>query len=275
MIKAALVAVLIVGTTHQAWGERLWLVIGASDPTAAGIARKAKTFAHVAPHALVVRTRDCGDKRSIFAWVPEVATSPAATRDALSRVRATAKDAFVKRCDTKPGTLLALRMTAVDASIAEVPESAVNWEEKDRISTVRSIPDGRSIVIVRSFAPKADDPLEGRRERVILASPTGKRTVLEENCIDPGPMATEKGRIAFHCVREQAGDHQFHGVMVFDRSGEKLAEILRCRDPKWCGGQAIECREESVGPDGALTLRTKRTPLPREEKTSGQGRSGT
>jgi len=265
VIKAALVAALIVGTTHPAWGERLWLVVGSSDPTAAGIARKAKTFAHVAPDALVVGTRDCDDRRSIFAWVPEVATSPEAARDALSRVRATAKDAYVKRCDTKPGTLLALRMTAVDASIAEVPESAVNWEEKDRISTVRSLPDGRSVVIARSFAPTADDPLEGRRERVILAESSGKRLVLEENCPNSGPMATEKGRIAFHCARGEAGNHLVHDVVVFDKSGKKVAEIRRCRDPKWRGGKAIECKEEYVDSEGTLTLRTKRTTLPHQE----------
>lgn len=274
MIRAALVALLIVGTSLPARGERLWLVVGASDPTAAGIARKAKASPLDAPGALVVRTGDCGDKKSIFAWVPEVATSPGAARAALSRVRATAGDAYVKRCNVKPGTLLALRMTAVDPSIADVPDGTVNWEEKDRISTVRPLPDGRSIVIVRSFAPADDTPLEGRRERVILAYPSGKRRVLEEHCIGPGPIVTEKGRIAFHCARGEAGKHLIHDVVVFDKSGEKLAEIQRCRGPKWRGRQTIECREESVGHDGTLTLRAKRTTLPHKENTSNRGKSG-
>uniref|UniRef100_A0A831U2U8 Uncharacterized protein n=1 Tax=Geobacter metallireducens TaxID=28232 RepID=A0A831U2U8_GEOME len=274
MSKAVIAAALILGTSLPAWGERLWLVVGASDPTAKGIARKAKASPLTSPSALVVRTGDCGDKRSIFAWVPEIAASPETARAALSRVRAAAKDAYLKRCDTQPGTLLALRMSAVDSSISDVPESAVNWAEKDRISTARPLPDGRSIVIVRSYSPADDDPLEGKRERVILASPAGKRTVLEENCISPGPVAAHQGRLAFHCAREQAGDHLFHDVVVFDRSGEKRAEIRRCRDPKWRGRQLIECSEESVGPDGVLTLRTKRTPLPREEKTLDNVKSG-
>ncbi len=262
MIRAVIAAALIFGMSLPAWGERLWLVVGASDPTAAGIARKAKALSPGASDALVVRTGDCGDTRSTFAWVPEVATSAKAARAALSRVRATAEDAYLKRCDAKPGTLLALRMTAVDPSIAHVPESAVNWEEKDRLSTAHPLADGRSIVVVRSYFPAADDPLEGKRERVILADHSGNRKVLEENCIDPGPVAARQGRLAFHCAREQAGDHLFHDVVVFDRSGEKRAEIRHCRDPKWRGVHVIECREESVGPDGALTLRAKRITLP-------------
>jgi hypothetical protein len=207
--------------------------------------------------------------------VPEVAATPKAARAALSRVRATTSNAYLKRCDARPQTLLALRMTAVDPSIADVPESAVNWEEKDRISTARPLPDGRGIVIVRTFAPAADDPLEGKRERVILADHSGSRKVLEENCIDPGPVATEKGHIAFHCAREQAGDHLFHDVVVYDKSGGKRAEIRHCRAPEWRDGQVIECREESVGPDGALTLRAKRITLPRTEKMSDETKSGT
>lgn len=275
MIRAAIATALIFGMSFPAWGERLWLVVGASDPTAAGIARKAKALADTSSDGLVVRTGDCGDTRSIFAWVPELATSPEDARAALSRVRATAKDAYLKRCDARPGTLLALRMTAVNPSIADVPESAVNWEEQDRISTVRPLPDGRSIVIVRSYSPAADDPLEGKRERVILADHSGSRKVLEENCIDPGPVAARQGRIAFHCAREQAGDHLFHDVVVFDKSGEKRAEIRRCRDPKWRGGNTVECREESVGPDGALTLRAKRITLPCPGKNRDKVQSGT
>lgn len=274
MIRAVIAAALIFGMSFPAWGERLWLVVGASDPTAAGIARKAKALAGTSSGSFVVRTGDCGDTRSTFAWVPELATSPEAARAALSRVRATARDAYLKRCDARPQTLLALRMTAVAPSIADVPESAVNWEEQDRISIARPLPDGRSIVIVRSYSPAPDDPLEGKRERVILADPSGSRKVLEENCIDPGPVATEKGCITFHCAREQAGDHLFHDVVVFDRSGEKRTEIRHCRDPKWRGGHVIECREESVGPDGALTLRAKRITLPCPGKTLDKVQSG-
>lgn len=99
--------------------------------------------------------------------VAEIATSDKAGQDALARVRTTVKDAYVKRCDVKPGSLLALRITAIDRSIADVPEDAVNWQDEDRISSTQPLPDGRVLVIARYYVNVSDDPLEGRRERVI------------------------------------------------------------------------------------------------------------
>lgn len=259
MIKAALVALMILGSTLPARGERLWLVVGASSRSAAEIAQKSRLLAIHAPDSLVVQTGDCGEKKNIYAWVAEAAASPEAAQTALARVRTIVKGAYVKRCDVKPGTLLGLRITAVDPSVANVPETAVNWAEKDRVSSVHPLPDGRSIIIARYFTPLMDDPLEGRRERVILAESRGKRMVLEENCPDPGRMATLHGRIAFHCVREEAASHLIHNVTVFGKAGEKLAEIERCRNPEWSGEFVIKCEEESVGPDGQLRLKSKRT----------------
>jgi hypothetical protein len=86
-----------------------------------------------------------------------------------------------------------------------------------------------------------------------------KRTILEENCPNPGRMATLHGRIAFHCVREEAADHLIHNVSVFSKAGEKLAEIKRCRNPEWSDEFVIKCDEESVGPDGQLRLKVKLT----------------
>ncbi len=259
MIKAVFIAIMVFGSTLPAWGERLWLVVGASSHSAAEIARKGKLLALHAPDSLVVQTRDCGDKKNIYAWVAETAASPEAAQTTLGSVRTVAKGAYIKRCDVKPATLLALRMTVVDPSIANVPETAVNWAERDRVSSVHPLPDGRSIIIARYFTPVMDDPLEGRRERVILAESPEKRMVLEEHCPNPGRMATRHGRIAFHCVREEAADHLIHNVAVFGKTGEKLAEIERCRNPKWSDELVIECEEESVDPDGQLSLRLKRT----------------
>lgn len=259
MIKVALVALMIFGSSLPARGERLWLVVGASSHSAAEIARKSRLLTIHAPDSLVVQTGDCGDKKNIYAWVAEAAASPKGAQTTLSRIRAVAKGAYIKRCDVKPATLLALRMTAVDSSIANVPETAVNWAEKDRVSSVHPLPDGRSIIIARYFSPVMDDPLEGRRERVILAEPPDKRMVLEENCPDPGRVVTLHGRIAFHCVREEAAEHLIHNVTVIGKAGEKLAEIKRCRNPEWSDEFVIECEEESVGPDGKLRLKSKRT----------------
>ena len=137
MIRAALIVAFIFGTPLLARAESLSLVIGASDFTAAGITHKAKPLALRVPHGFIIQTTDCGDKKNFFAWVAEATTSAEDAQVALFRIRETIKDAYVKHCNVKPRTLLALRITAIDPSISDVPATAVNWQdEEDRKSVV-------------------------------------------------------------------------------------------------------------------------------------------
>lgn len=261
MSRTLLAAVLFLGAVLPAQAERLWLVIGASDGSPAGIAQKGKELTPLSTNGFIVQTSDCGDKRNIFAWVAEVASSAEAAQSGLSRLREKVKDAYVKRCDVKPRTLLAFRVSAVDASISDVPQGAVNWQDEDRTSSIRPLADGRAIVIVRHYVNEKEDPLEGRRERVVVVNTAGKRLTLEENCISPGAIAVQQGRIAFDCVREQAGDHFLHNVVAFGAAGERLTEIEHCRKPRWSRDRTIVCDAETVEPDGRLKLLPKQTRL--------------
>ncbi len=260
MIRLLLLINLLV-IALPAKADRLWLVVGASDLSAAGISQKAKPLALAAPNSLIIQTKDCGDNKNVFAWAAEIATSANAAQDALTRVRATLKDAYVKRCDVKPGTLLALRIAAIDSSIADVPGDAVNWQDEDRISSTQPLVDGRVLVIVRYYVDTSDDPLEGRRERVMLVNSLDKRITLEDNCVNPGFAVVSHGRTAFHCAREQAGDYLLHSVLVFDVAGEKLTEIQHCRNPKWSNERTIVCEGELIGSNGKLRLNETRTDL--------------
>lgn len=261
MSRTLLLAVLILGAVLPAKAERLWLVVGASDSSPAGIARKGKALALLSTNGFVVQTSDCGDKKNVFAWAAEAASSAEAAQSGLSRLREKIKDAYVKRCDVKPRTLLAFRVSAVDASISDVPQDAVNWQDEDRVSSIRYLADGRAIAIVRHFVNEKEDPLEGRRERVVVIDTTGKRLTLEENCISPGTVAVQQGRIAFDCAREQAGDHLLHNVVAFGVTGVRLVEIKHCRKPRWTGERTFVCDAETVGPDGRLKLQPKRIQL--------------
>lgn len=256
-----LIGISILFAAFPAKADSVWLVIGASDPSAMGIASKAKTLVSQTPRSLIVQTDDCGDKKNVFAWVAEVATSVDAAQDALKRLQATVKDVYVKRCEPKPGTLLSLGISAIDNSIANVPDDSVNWQDEDRISSAQPLPDGRVFVIARYYAHASDDPLEGRRERAIIAKPPNTRLTLEENCVSPGRAAVDHGRIVFHCAREQAGDTLLHSTLVFGASGKKLMEIQHCREPKWLNERTVACDAESVGPDGKLKLHEKRIDL--------------
>lgn len=264
MIRIALLAVLLFGSAPLARAERLWLVIAGSDASAAAIAQNAKRFASVAPNGLVAQMNDCGEKRNVFAWIAAISATEGRAKPALDRVRETVKDAYIKRCDVKPHSLLALRMNAVDPSIADVPATAVNWEEADRVSSARRLPDGRTLVIARYFSRAADDPLEGRRERVLLVDATGKQWILDENCPSAGSIAAKYGLVALQCAREQAADHLMHTVLVFDSSARKLMEIQRCRKPTWLNSAVLACDAESVRADGQLVLRRTRTEVPRK-----------
>jgi hypothetical protein len=253
VIRALLTAILLFCIAPFARGERLWLVIGASDPSAAAIAQKARRLAAGATEGLVADIRDCGENRNVFAWV----VSENDAKQALQRARETSKDAYVRRCDVKPRSLLALRVSAVHPSIADVPSSAVNWDESDRVSSVRPLPDGRTLVVNRHFVPAPDDPLEGRRERVLLADGAGNLHVLEENCLDSSGSSSKSGLLALECVRGPAADHLLHSVIVFEPSGRKLVEVPRCRTPAWPGSATLACQEEAVRADGQLILRRK------------------
>ena len=74
MIRLLLLINLLV-IALPAKADRLWLVVGASDLSAAGISQKAKPLALAAPNSLIIQTKDCGDNKNVFAWAAEIATS--------------------------------------------------------------------------------------------------------------------------------------------------------------------------------------------------------
>jgi hypothetical protein len=244
----------------------VWLLVAGSDATPAGIAGKAKALSTSLPHLLVVRTLDCGGKDG-FALVTAVVDSAASAQKELPALRSTVADAYVKRCDVVPRSLLDWRVSAVDASIAEVPEDAVNWEDEDRVSSIVLLGEGRAAIIVRYFVNAPEDPLEGRRQRVLLARGAGQKT-LEDDCAGAAGFTAKAGHTAFQCDREQAGDALLHSVFVFSDDGRRLAEVPHCRAPRWSGADTIVCENESVDANGQLKLETKRTRVPLEAGNS-------
>jgi hypothetical protein len=240
---------------------RLWLIVGASESKPAQIAAKASALSGSHSDGLVFNTRDCGDKAAVFGWAAEITTSSTAAEAALARVQTTIKDAYIKRCDVKPRTLLAFKLNAVDPSIANVPANAVNWDDDDRVSSVIPLADGWTLVVGRYFVPDPKDPLEGRRERLVLVDAAGKQIPLVDECLMAGGASLRKQRFAVHCVIEQAADQLLHNVLVFDIAGKQITEIQRCRNPRWTGDLEISCLAESFEGAGELKLRTKRFAL--------------
>jgi hypothetical protein len=241
--------------------DRVWLVVVASNTSAEAIARKAKQVASALPPHLVVQTRDCGARDNVFA-LAAVAGSVDAARGLLPQLQHVAADAYVKRCDVVPRSLLALRTSAVDPSIYDVPEDAVNWDAEARISASVPLADGRALIVQRYFVSDPEDPLEGRRERVLLPQAPAPK-VLQNDCPSAEAFTTRAGRIAFQCAREQAGDALLHDVVLFAADGAALATISHCRAPRFASADSVTCDAESVDAEGRLALREKRTELPR------------
>lgn len=239
----------------------VWLVVGASAPSPGAIAKAAKTVAAKNPAGFVFQTTDCGEKQNVFGLVLDVSDSAEAAKAALQRARDTVKDAYIKRCTVVPRSLLDLRFPAVDPSIAGVPDDAVNWEDVDRVSTAINLPDGRNLVAQRKFVDDPEDPLEGRRVRVLLVNGPGKGTVLNDDCTTPERFKSRDGLLTFQCAGQEAGDQLLHVVLVFDKDGKQLAKVDSCRNPSLPDDATVLCSEESVDARGRLKLRPKRTPL--------------
>jgi hypothetical protein len=243
------------GVCQSGPANHFFLVVVASSENPAVIAEKAGQLAPLAKNGFVIQTADCKESRNIFAFVTEATTSHEAALAALTRAMGAVPDAYIKTCNVKPGSNLALHVSAVDPSIADVPKDAVNWTDEDRVSTAQPLPDRGALVIVRYYAKTPDDPLEGRRERVVLAESVDRKIVLEDQCTSAGSIATDGDRIAFSCAIEQAGDFLIHAVMVFDSTGKKLKELRHCRNPKWFDSKKLACEAESVGANGKLMLK--------------------
>jgi hypothetical protein len=152
-----------------------------------------------------------------------------------------------------------LRVSAVDASIADVPTSvAEEWEDEDRVSSAVPIADGRTLVIKRVYsAALLEDPDQGKDQGVWLAEGGGKLKALAESCSPAEAFAAREGKLAFQCGDSVAADELLHKVLVFD-GDKQVATVSSCRKPRWTGPTALVCSSESVGADGRIKLRAKK-----------------
>jgi hypothetical protein len=259
---AAWCAALAIPLAVAAAPAERYLVIGASDASPAGIARRAQALSGAAVEAgdgpgLVLSTADCGDRRAVYAWAAAVADSAAAAQAVLARLKTRVADAYVKRCLPRAGSLLELGLPAVDPSIARVPADAVNWDDADRVSSVLPLVlpgSGARVVLQRHRVDEPEDPLEGRRTRVLLASPAAAPKTLIDECSGAKQAVAAHGWLALACDSEQAADHILHTVHVFTAGGAAVTQVPRCRQPRITSAVTLQCQAETVDASGRLQL---------------------
>lgn len=242
-------------------GPVLWLVVAASDARPAAIARAARDLGSAKAGGLVFQARDCGEKRNVFGVALDIADSPAVAKVALHHLGPLSSRAYVKRCAVVPQSLLALRVHAVDPSIAGVPEDTMTWEDTDRVSTAVALAGGRTLIAQRTFVPDdGDDPPEGRRVRMVLADDSGDRKALMDDCLSPGRATSFGDLLAFQCAGETAADYDVHQIVVFGVGGVQVKKIDWCKNPRFVDRSTLVCTAESLTSRG-MTFRQKRVAL--------------
>ncbi len=242
-----------------------WLVVGASDPTPAGIVERAKALSAAGEGAgLIVANRDCVPPRAGYVWAAATTDSPEAAAAALARLETRIAGARIERCTVRTPSLLALGIPAVDASIVDVPANAVNWTDADRMSALLPIHGGAAgvlLVLQRRYVADPDDPREGQRTRVLRVPPGQAPRALLDDCGGPTWAAASRHWLAIACESEQAADQPLHTVHVFTADGTPATAVAHCRDPRLVSRSTLRCRAESVDAEGRLHLAPKTVKL--------------
>jgi hypothetical protein len=216
------------------------------------------------PETSIAVSADCENLQpGVYLAVAAITADREKAGEAAARLRTEAGSAHVRECRPKPGSRIALGVPAVDASIRNVPDDAVNWTDDDRVSTVVKLPGSGYLWVRRTYEAAREDPREGRRESVLYfaADPRQART-LDADCT--GVTWAARGTwIALSCAREVAADHLLHQTTVFDRnSGKPALTLRRCRDPRFASETEVSCMAEQVDADGNLRLAGKKASLP-------------
>lgn len=139
---------------------------------------------------------------------------------------------------------------------------------------------GLSLMLQRYRAALPDDPLEGRRTRLLLLGPGAAPRPLVEDCAGLASAVSGQGWLALACDSEQAADQVLHTVHVFTDTGERVAELPRCRTPRLVKGDRLLCQSESVDAQGRVRAcpATSCPPWPRRPRRpasrAGEGRAG-
>ncbi len=242
----------------------VWLVIAGSHASVRPAIQAKQKLQLSWPEAAIVASEDCdGLRRGLYLAVAAKLWERGAAQEALSKVKSSVPDAYLRECRPKPASRILLGVPVVESSIDKVPANVVNWTDDDRISKVTVLPGAGYLWIRRRYEPVREDPREGRRTAVLFFAETPEHRVqLDADCTDP--QFSQKGvRVALSCARETAADTLLHETKVYDtKSGNELLTVRRCRQPELRSAVELSCRAEEIGADGQLLLRVKTLAIP-------------
>jgi len=235
-----------------------WLVVADSGPTLGSISQAAEKLGTKWPQATIIASGDCdGFTRGLY-LVAVVAQTRKEALDASLKLKSENTDAYVRECRPRSDSRVALGVPLVDSSIEKVPKDAVNWTDRDRISTVVRLTGGGHLWFRRWYKPDREDPREGRRDSILFFTAQPDSAVqLESDCTDPS-FAQRDEWLVLSCAREVAADNLFHETKVYELdSGKAIFSTERCRNPEFISSTGLACQAEQVNKDGNLRLSAK------------------
>ena len=261
-VPEVLVALCVAAFASTGTGQEpaKWLLVAGSSRTVSAALQVNKKIAVKWPHVTIVASDDCqGLKPGLFLTVAETSKDRPSAEDTLPKLKVDVPDSYVRECRPKSDTMLSLGLPLVDPTIEHVPSDAVNWSDRDRISSVIKLPTSGYLWIRRWYLADPNDPREGRRESLLFFAQNPHSPIeLQADCA--APYARQLSHwLALSCERGVAADNLLHETVVLDTaSGKAVYSVQHCRKPEFISDSEITCEDEKVNAEGQLALKTKR-----------------
>lgn len=256
------VCALVLAAPLPSSAQVTWILVGKIDGSAQLMAKELVQRTRAGDQGTVVNLAECGSGRVGLAWAARSFDREKEAQKELEDSKRRNPGMRIVECEQWENTLLAHGISAVDASIAEVPSDAVNWSEEDRISELKTSLKGGRVAVIRYFNGANSDPLEGRREKVMFLAPKRAPIVVRDSCVSPDSFFPGEGYWGFSCAREPAGNTLLHDTIVVDDLGKILTVSRNCRTPSAGAAGWFKCQREEVDSSGQLLLQPIKVMIP-------------
>ncbi len=236
------------------------LIIISTKTTASSILSEKKKYSHVIPETQIIFSDECSNLKSgLFFLVSDMITQPEKEKGKLKIAKSKIKDAYARKCQIKNKGMLDLGLPVIHPSIEKVPDSAVNWDDSDRVSELKHVAGLGYFLVERHYMSNDPGMTEGRLQSIYYFKIDSKqKLLLQRHCWDFNNVKNENNYFVFHCATEMAADHFMHSSFVYDAKILKLIHVSEyCRNPELIKPNSMRCKAESVNANAELILKDK------------------
>jgi hypothetical protein len=236
----------------------IWLVVAGTSKTIAPVVKAKKTLGSLKNDSSIITTSDCVNaKENLFLLTISMNKSKILAQAVLLNLRKYIKDAYLFECLVKPDSRLALGVPFIDPTIETMPDNIVNWSDDDKVAELKKIRNNEYLILKKIYNKNDQSVYEGRTVQLYVFNRIAKTyRLLTENCLDFGGFDVKNNLLAFHCAYMQSDIHIIHEVQAYQlNSFKKIGAKTYCRNPIILKNYQLSCQQESVNPQGELTLK--------------------